>query len=500
MEEIRVRNAPSPTGLLHIGGIRTFLYNYVFARKNNGKYLLRIEDTDRTRFVPGSLENIVESLFHLGISTDEGPYWDNGVKYRGDYGPYIQSERLDIYKKYAQELLDKKSAYYCFCSSERLEQLRADQMAAKQPPKYDKLCLKLSAEEIQAKLDAGSPHVIRLNMPTDRIIEFKDVVHGTIKIPSKDVDDQVLLKTDGFPTYHLAVVVDDYLMKITHVIRGDEWIPSTPKHIMLYEAFGWPLPQFVHLPVILSKVTGKKLSKREGDVAVKDFLDKGYLPEALINFVAFLGWNPKTEQEIFSLTELVEYFSLDKLNKSGAVFDLDKLDWFNGIYIRGLKVEDLFARIVPFLIRANIPYDKYPKIFMEKVLLMEQGRLKKLSEIGERINYFFEEPIYDPQILVWKKSDKQVILKNLGKTAEFLQNLPAEKFNAKDIEIEVKQFIADNDLKTGEILWPLRVSLSGLEASPGPFEIIDAFSVLPDGKEMVCRRVNKAAEILFQQA
>jgi len=496
MEEIRVRNAPSPTGLLHIGGIRTFLYNYVFARKNNGKYLLRIEDTDRTRFVEGSLENIVESLAQLGISTDEGPYWDNGVKYRGDFGPYVQSERLDIYKKYAQELLDKKSAYYCFCSSERLESLREQQMAAKQPPKYDKLCLKLSDEEIKTKLDAGESYVIRLNMPIDRIIEFNDVVHGAIKIPSKDVDDQVLLKSDGFPTYHLAVVVDDHLMKITHVIRGDEWIPSTPKHVMLYEAFGWPMPQFVHLPVILSKATGKKLSKREGDVAVRDFLEKGYLPEALINFVAFLGWNPKTEQEIFSLPELVENFSLEKLNKSGAVFDLDKLDWFNGTYIRNLKIEDLLTRITPFLAKANIPHDQFPKNFIEKVLLLEQGRLKKLSEIGERIQYFFTEPQYDSGVLVWKKSDKQSILNSLEKVLEFLKALPVEKYKLPDIETDLKQFIATNDLKTGEVLWPLRVSLSGMEASPSPFEIIDAFSVLPNGKDIVINRVSKALEML----
>ena len=496
-KEVRVRNAPSPTGSLHIGGIRTFLYNFLFARKNNGKYILRIEDTDRQRLVPGSLENIVQSLNDLGITTDEGPYWDNGLKFRGEYGPYIQSERLGIYQKYAKELIEKKAAYYCFCSSERLEKLRAEQSANKQPPKYDKLCLKLSDDEVNKKFDAGEPHVIRLNVSVDRIIEFNDLVHGPIKIPSKDIDDQVLLKSDGFPTYHLAVVVDDYLMKISHVMRGDEWIASTPKHILLYEAFGWPLPEFVHLPAILSKTTGKKLSKREGDVAVEDFLEKGYLPEAIINFLAFQGWNPKTEQEIFSLTELVQEFSLDKLNKSGAVFDLAKLDWFNSVYIRKLKIEELFARVVPHLIKDGIQYDKYPKEFLEKVLLLEQERLRKLSEIGERVRYFFEEPKYDAELLIWKKSDKQTILKNLEKLRELVQSLPKDVFQKENLEAEIKKFIESNELKTGEVLWPLRAALSGVEASPGPFEIMDAFGVLPNGKEIILQRISKASEKLF---
>lgn len=495
--QIRVRNAPSPTGFLHIGSIRTFLYNYLFARQNNGVYILRVEDTDRQRLVEGSLENIVQSLADLGITTDEGPYWDNGLKFRGEYGPYIQSERLDIYKKYADELVAKKAAYYCFCSKERLDQLRAEMEAQKLPPKYDKHCLHLSDEEVTKRLEAKESHVIRLNVPADRIIEFTDPVHGSIKIPSKDVDDQVLMKSDGFPTYHLGVVVDDYLMKITHIIRGDEWIPSTPKHVLLYEAFGWPQPMFVHLPVVLSKATGKKMSKREGDVAVKDFLEKGYLPEAIINFLALLGWNPKTEQEVFTMDELIQQFSLEKLNKSGAVFDFDKLDWFNSHYIRQLSVEELHSRIVPFLDKEKIPHAQFPKEFVHKVLLLEQSRLKKLSEIGERVKYFFEEPTYPAEMLVWKKSDKETIKNNLVKTAEFLQSLPAEKFQLKEIEEQLKQFIQSNDLKTGEVLWPLRVSLSGLEASPGPFELVDAFSALPNGKEIVVSRVTKAAQLLL---
>ncbi len=492
--EVRVRNAPSPTGFLHIGGIRTFLYNFLFARKNNGTYLLRIEDTDRERFVEGSLANIVKSLADLGISVDEGPYWDNGLKFKGDKGPYIQSERLDIYKKYAQELLEKKTAYYCFCSKERLEELRKQQEAKKIAPKYDKYCLTLSTAEIEKKLNNNEPHVIRLNVPKDRTIEFNDKVYGAIKISSNEIDDQVLMKSDGFPTYHLAVVVDDHLMEISHIIRANEWIPSTPKHVLLYEAFGWEIPVLVHLPPILSKTTGKKLSKREGDVSVESFLEKGYLPEAIINFLAFQGWNPKTEQEIFSMIELVEAFSLDSIHKAGAVFDLDKLDWFNSIYIKKLKVEELFARTFHYLIQAEIDTAQYPKIFVEKVLLLEQSRLKKLSEIGERVKYFFTEPEYDPSILIWKKTDPVVIKSNLQALSEFLISLPAEKLAKELIETEIKQFIEKNNLKTGEVLWPLRVSLSGLEASPGPFEIIDAFSVLPDGKETILKRISKAIE------
>jgi glutamyl-tRNA synthetase len=469
----------------------------LFARHNNGKYILRIEDTDRVRLVPGSVENIVQSLASLGITTDEGPYWDDGLKFRGDYGPYVQSERLLIYQKYAQELIEKKAAYYCFCSTERLEQLRAEQTKQKLPPKYDKLCLKLGPDEVTAKLAAKEPHVIRLNVPDNKDIEFTDQVHGVIKISSNDIDDQVLLKSDSYPTYHLAVVIDDHLMKISHVIRADEWIPSTPKHILLYEALGWPLPVFVHLPPILSKATGKKLSKREGDVSVQDFLDKGYLPDALLNFLAFQGWNPKTEQEIFNIRELVAEFSLEKLNKSGAVFDLDKLDWFNSLYIRNLKVDDLFARVVPYLVKEGIATEKFPKEFIERILLLEQSRLKKLSEIGERVKYFFEDPKYDPALLIWKKSDRQVILKNLNALQSFIETLSKEQFTKDKIESTIKAFIETSKLKTGEVLWPLRVALSGLDASPGPFEIMDAFSVLPNGKEIILKRISKAAEVLF---
>lgn len=494
--KVRTRFAPSPTGFLHIGGLRTALFAFLWARKNKGEFILRVEDTDQARTVAGSLENIVRTLSDFSISPDEGFYWDAEMKERGDKGPYLQSKRLDIYKKYAEELVAKKHAYYCFCLPERLDKLREEQQAQKIPPKYDKQCLNLSAEEVSKRIASGEKHVIRLNVPANETITFKDLIHGQISISSNDVDDQVLLKSDGFPTYHLAVVVDDHFMEISHVIRGDEWIPSTPKHILIYKSFGWTTPEFVHLPLLLSK-TKKKLSKREGDVAVKDFVEKGYLPEALLNFVAFLGWNPKTEQEIFSLAELIQEFSFEKVNKAGAVFDLDKLDWLNSLYIRKLILPDLVEKTTPYLVLEGIVLNNFPKEFVEKVLFLEQSRLKKLSEIGERVKYFFTEPQYDPTLLVWKKSEKVVIQSSLQRTLEFLEKLPVEKFNLKEIEEELKQFIQSNDLKTGEVLWPLRVSLSGLEASPSPFELIDAFSALPNGKEIVIKRVTKAVQSLL---
>ncbi len=452
---------------------------------------MRLEDTDRARFVPGATENIAQTLQEFRIPADEGLYWDTTVRERGDFGPYRQSERLEIYKKYTEELLRKKAAYYCFCTPQRLEELRKIQEAAHHPPKYDKHCLKLSESEISQKLQDGTPHVLRLNVPSDQTIRFSDLIHGEISISTNEIDDQVLLKSDGYPTYHLANVVDDHTMEISHVIRGDEWIPSTPKHILLYSAFGWESPQFAHLPLLLSK-SRKKLSKREGDVSVREFIEKGYLPEALLNFVAFLGWNPKTEQEIFTLEELTEQFSFDKVNTAGAIFDLEKLDWINGIYIRKLDIVDLFARIAPFLTLAGIEFGKFPKEFIWKILKLEQERLKKLSEIGDRVQYFFKDPEYDPALLLFKKGTKESSKSNLNLLLNLLRNLEPKDFSKDRIEKILKDFITEKSLTTGEVLWPLRVALSGLDASPGPFEIMDAFSVLENGKEIIVKRLQNA--------
>src|SRR3989344_2034407 len=326
--KVRVRFAPSPTGFLHIGGLRTALFNFLFAKKNSGSFILRIEDTDRASEVPGAVENIQETLKKFNLNPDEGPIF--------------QSQRLDIYKKYADELIAKDAAYKCYCSEERIAELKKQAELAKAPFLYDKFCLK-NPQELAPALSfskRGGAFIIRQNMPEEGFTEFEDEVYGKIRIENRLLDDGVLVKSDGYPVYNFANVIDDHEMGITHVIRGEEFIPSTPKHILLYQTFGWPAPAFAHLPLLLDK-TRKKLSKRDGDVAIKDYLDKGYLPEAIINFVALLGWNPKTTKEIFSLEELIESFDFSKINKAGAVFDLDKLNWFNSYYIKQKPLNEL---------------------------------------------------------------------------------------------------------------------------------------------------------------
>jgi glutamyl-tRNA synthetase len=330
--KIRTRLAPSPTGEIHVGSMRTLLYDYALAKQSGGELVLRIEDTDQERYVEGAVERMLKVIKDYGLSWDEGP------EVGGPDEPYFQSQRLDIYKKYALELVEKGSAYYCFCSEERLEKLREEQRAQKSPvTKYDRYCLTLTKEEIEKNLKDGVPYVIRLKVPNDREIEVEDLVLGKLKFPSNDIDDQVLMKSDGFPTYHLGVVVDDHLMKITHILRGREWLPSTPKHVLLFEAFGWTPPKFVHLPLLREVDSTKKLSKRTGSVGALDFLQEGYLPEALLNFMMFLGWNPGTEKEIYSLDEFVKDFSIEKIQTSEmAAFDRQKLLWINGMYIRNM--------------------------------------------------------------------------------------------------------------------------------------------------------------------
>ncbi|MBP9120921.1 MAG: glutamate--tRNA ligase, partial [Ignavibacterium sp.] len=327
-ETPRVRFAPSPTGYLHVGGLRTALYNYLFAKRNNGTFVLRIEDTDRNRFVEGAVENLIKALKWAGLDFDEGP--ETG----GDFGPYMQSQRLDIYKKYADELIEKGKAYYCFCTPERLKALKEEQEKQKLPQaKYDKLCLHLTKKEVENKLASGIPKVVRLNVEENHTIKFDDIIREHVEFESNNVDDQVLIKSDGYPTYHLANVVDDHLMKITHVIRGEEWLSSTPKHVLLYDAFDWERPIFAHLPLLLNP-DRSKLSKRQGDVAVEDYRDKGFLKDALVNFVALLGWNAGDDREFYYIDELIKSFSLERVNKAGAVFDLQKLNWLNAEHLR----------------------------------------------------------------------------------------------------------------------------------------------------------------------
>lgn len=344
MSEVRVRFAPSPTGYLHIGGLRTALFNYLYARHTGGKMILRIEDTDRTRFVEGALENLLKALKWSGVEIDEGVMLDeNGhVTEKGDFGPYIQSERVEkgIYDQYIEKLLDEGKAYYCFCSQERIDSVRDQMRADGLTPKYDGLCRSIPLEEARQRVANGEEHTVRLKLPKDYDISFDDRIKGKITFNTDDQDDQVLIKRDGFPTYHFAVVVDDHLMGITHVVRGDEWISSTPKHVYLYEAFGWDAPEYIHLPTVLNK-DHKKYSKRNGDGMVEDFIEEGYMPEGLINFLSLLGWSPDSEEEIFTMEELAKQFDFDRVNKTGAVFDKKKLDWVNGHYVRELSPEKL---------------------------------------------------------------------------------------------------------------------------------------------------------------
>jgi glutamyl-tRNA synthetase len=485
--KIRTRFAPSPTGYLHIGGLRTALYAYLFARQNKGTFVLRVEDTDQTREVAGAVEGLVKALKLVGLNPDEGVLLTSKgkVAQKGNFGPYTQSQRVRIYQEYAQKLLKKGLAYYCFCTPERLESLRQLQAAAKKPTHYDWHCRHFTAEEVKQRLAAGEKHVIRLKVPENKEIEFTDGVYGKIKISSKEIDDQVLVKSDGFPTYHLANVIDDHLMKITHVIRGEEWLPSTPKHILLYSFFNWPSPNFYHLPLLIN-ADRSKLSKRQGDVAVEDYLNQGYLPAAIVNFVALLGWNPGTEQEIFSLPELIKQFDLSRVHKAAAVFNRDKLDWFNHEYLLRLSLDE-FARLAqPFWEKK---FGSLPENWLA-VARVEQERISKLSDIGNELKFVTVQKLsYDSKILIWKKSTPETILKNLELLKESLNKIG--EWTKENIENEIKNFISQNKLSNGEVLWPLRVALTGQEKSPTPFEVAAML-----GQQKSLARLQQAIELL----
>jgi glutamyl-tRNA synthetase len=518
--KIRVRFAPSPTGFLHIGSLRTALYNYLFAKKNKGNFILRIEDTDKTRYVERGIENIIKTLTSCGLFYDEGPYLANpqlldnyspanskleisksSIWEKGKYGPYIQSKRLNIYKEYAEELVKKKKAYYCFCSPQRLESLRQEQIAKNKPPMYDGHCrnIKITPSKIRK-----TPYVIRLKVPRQGITKFQDIIHGEIIFKNKFIDDQILLKSDGYPTYHLANVVDDHLMKITHVIRGEEWLPSTPKHILLYKAFGWQPPKFAHLPLLLN-ADHSKLSKRQGDVAVEDYLKKGYLPEALINFVALLGWNPKSDKELYTVEELINEFELNKINKTGTIVNFEKLDWMNGYYIRKKPIDELVRLCLPYLKEAGLiekvssddkkfiivqTKEEIDFEWLKKIIALEQERMKKLSEIPSLTEFFFvNQPVYEPEILKWKKMAGPDILRRLENLIALLKNIP-EPWEAATLEKNIKQLIEKEKLGIGETLWPMRVALSGRQISPPPFDIA---AIL--GKEKTLKRLAFALEM-----
>lgn len=500
-KEIRIRFAPSPTGFVHIGNLRTVIYGYLIAKKENGKFIVRLEDTDQTRYVEGSVQKIFDALNWIGIKPDEGVVGvdeKGNIQQKGDLGPYVQSERLEIYKKYAQELVEKEKAYYCFCSPERLAELRKQQQQNKQAPMYDKCCQKLSAEEVQEKIESGEKYVIRMKVPKDEKIEFIDEVFGEISINSNTIDDQVLIKSDGFPTYHLAVVVDDYLMKISHVARGEDWLPSTPKHVLLYDFFDWKRPEFIHFPNVLGE-NHKKLSKRQGDVSVEDFKNKGYLPEAIFNFLTLLGWNPGggSTKEIFSEEELIGQFNIENIHKAGAVFDYKKLDWMNAHYIRQKDDRELLDLcknyFSEYLTKNSIGANDE---LLLKIISVEKERMKKLSDVTENVDFYFKQPEYERGLLGWKKMTDQDIIKSLSIAKHYIEQVPDEKFGINDkgaliteVSSLLKQGIEESQLKPGELYWPLRVALSGQKNSPGPEEISWVI-----GKDETIKRIENAIE------
>ncbi|MFZ2226621.1 MAG: glutamate--tRNA ligase [Candidatus Moraniibacteriota bacterium] len=491
-KKVRVRFAPSPTGFIHIGNLRTVLFGYLFAKKNNGTFVVRIEDTDQSREVAGSLKKVLEMLQWINLTTDEGAMLDekNNVIEKGDYGPYIQSNRLELYRKYAQELIEKDKAYPCFCSEERLKQMREDQQKDGVAPKYDGCCRKLSQTEAQEKIANGEKYVIRMKIPENETVKFTDLVYGDIKIESDNIDDQVLMKSDGFPTYFLAVVVDDHLMEISHIFRGDDWISSAPKLVLLYDFFGWDIPAFVHVPNVISN-NGKKLSKRRDSVSVEQFKTDGYLPEALVNFLALLGWNPGAgeTQEIFSIDEIIQRFDLGHVHKAGAVFDLKKLDWINGQYIKKLSIDDLYKQALPFFEQKDFYQkagtEKKSSDFLKRVLTVELDRLPKLSDVGENNQFFFATNLqYEKSLLRWKEMSDAELKETLEKAKNILENISAENWTKENLEKNLMEAAGD---RRGELLWPLRAALTGAQKSPSPFEVAWVL-----GKTESLRRIEKA--------
>lgn len=477
MSEVRVRFAPSPTGYLHVGGLRTALYNYLFAAHHHGKVILRIEDTDQSRKVEGAVENLIESLEWAKIPFDEGP------SQGGDYGPYYQSERLELYQKQAKQLVENGNAYPCFCSSEALDQMREEQTKKKLPIRYDGRCAKLPLEEVQQRVKSGETHVVRMKVDHSREdYLIQDLIRGEVRFPASQIDEQIIIKSDGFPTYHLANVVDDHEMKISHVIRGEEWLSSTPKHIQLYEYFGWEKPEFAHLPLLLN-ADRSKLSKRQGDVATEDYKKKGFLPESLGNFIALLSWTPKSgeDQEIFSFQEMVELFDLAKVSKAGAVFDQAKLQWVNQQYFKQKTDDELLGLLADFLPEYT---QKTPREQLLKMVSTVRESLVTLGEIGTKLDLFYKEDleITDPALLeIISTEDAQKVYQN------FLEQLDGcDDFNGSLFPKVMKKVQKATGVK-GKNLWgPMRIAITLVEHGPDLAKVIDVF-----GKEKCRQMVEK---------
>lgn len=472
----RVRFAPSPTGYLHVGGLRTALYNYLFAKSTGGTLVLRIEDTDRNRFVEDSQTNLIESLRWCGIEFDEGPIQG------GKYGPYIQSERFDLYTQHAQMLIDNGAAYYAFDTAEELEAMREKQKAAGIAPKYDRSTMRsqytLGEEKTKELLESDAPRVIRLKVPHEEI-KYEDLIRGKVTVNGKDVDDQILLKSDGFPTYHLANIVDDHLMEITHVIRGEEWLPSVPKHILLYKAFGWEMPKFAHLPLLLNQ-NKQKLSKRHGDVAVEDFKQKGYFADAFTNFIALLGWNPSGEREIYTMDELIAGFNIEKVNKGGAIFDRRKLLWMNSEYLKSKPLDELADKLIPKLESEGLNYKD--KNYVEAVIGLLRERVDFVEDITEFGDYMFADiKEYDETFM--SKQWKEGTYESIRPLIEELEVL--EDWKDEPIHDIVKNFVEKSGLGFGKVMNPIRLMVTGKSVGASLTLTMELL-----GKEETFKRIN----------
>lgn len=458
MNKVRTRFAPSPTGYMHIGNLRTALFTYLIAKKNGGDFILRIEDTDRERYVDGAVDVIYNTLKECGLQWDEGP--DIG----GPVGPYIQSERMGMFKKYAEELVEKGEAYYCFCDKERLEEVRAIQEASGIAPMYDRHCRNLSPEDVKEKLDAGVPYVIRQKIPTEGEITFHDELYGDITVDCATLDDQILIKTDGMPTYNFANVVDDHLMGITHVVRGNEYLASAPKYNLLYKAFGWEVPTYIHVEHIM-KDKQHKLSKRDGDASYQDLMKKGYLKEAVINYIALLGWAPKGEEEIFSLEELIDEFDIHGLSKAPAIFDPMKLKAINGKYIKALSPEKFAEYAIPYIKQSVHRED----VDLNAVAALLQARTELFNDIPEMVDFIDALPEYDIALYTHKKmkTNAENSLESLKWVLPVLEGIDEADWTQQNIHDKLFELIGEKGVKNGIVLWPLRVAASGKAFTPG---------------------------------
>lgn len=512
--EVRTRFAPSPTGFLHIGSARTSLFNFIFARKHQGRFILRIEDTDKNRSTPEMEQSIIQGLKWLGIQWDEGP--DIG----GNYGPYRQSERKDIYQKYTEKLLEEKKAYYCFCSKEDLEVQRQYLMSIGKPPLYNGKCAELDEKTVQENLANKKEYIIRFKTPHKKLI-FKDLIRGEIEFDTGLIGDFSIAKDLDSPLYNLACVIDDFEMKISHVIRGEEHISNTPKQILIHEALNLPVPQYAHLPMVLAP-DKSKLSKRHGAIGLEDLKKAGYLPEAIVNFTAFLGWNPGTEREIYSMSSLIKEFSLERIKKSGAVFNIKRLDYLNSFYIRQKSIDELTNECIPYLIQAGLiteqtkqdPSSLEARIFrvqetneevsfakLSQIVTIYQERLRKLSEIPELTDFFFKGELdYEKDLFRWKEQNDKNVVDSLNRVGETLSEIKEEDWNKNNLErflIKEAEELAEEIDKKGDrgyLLWPFRVALTNKKASASPFEIAEIL-----GRQKTLQRIEKAKQCILEQ-